>query len=128
MFEMSQRTLPAGAATLVALAALALCAADAPALAAPGVVIAQSSAAPDRAKQITAADAEIRSAQNQLEEARRRFEIGRKATQADRVNQLEGGGPYTDAYYLRVEALKQDVTKAQERLDRAITARKALDG
>jgi hypothetical protein len=95
---------------------------------AAGLATAQSSANPDRAKAIAAADAEVRSAQNQLEEARRRFEVGRKASSVDRVNQLEGGGPYTDAYYLRVEALKQDVTKAQERLDRAITARKALDG
>ena len=42
------------------------------------------------------------------------------------MNQLEGGGPYTDAYHLRVEQLKTDVVKAQQRLDRAITARKAI--
>ena len=89
--------------------------------------VAQSSGAQDRAKEIAAADAEVLSARNQLQQARRAFESGRKATSADRVNQLEGGGPYTDAYYLRVEALKTDVTKAQERLDRAITARKALE-
>jgi len=127
MLETPQPTRPV-TAMLVA-AVLAICAASAPALAAPGgTAVAQSSVAPDRAKQIAAADAEIRSAQNELVEARRRFETGRKATSADRVNQLEGGGPYTDAYYLRVEALKSDVTKAQERLDRAINARKALDG
>ena len=88
--------------------------------------LAQSSGSQDRAKEIAAADAEILSARNQLEQARRAFESGRKASSADRVNQLEGGGPYTDAYHLRVEALKADVTKAQVRLDRALTARKAL--
>lgn len=88
--------------------------------------LAQSSGAQDRAKEIAAADAEVLSARNQLEQARRAFESGRKASSTDRVNQLEGGGPYTDAYHLRVEALKADVTKAQARLDRALTARKAL--
>lgn len=93
---------------------------------AASIVVAQSTTAPDRAKEIAAADTEIRVARDQLDAARRRFEIGRKATSADRVNQLEGGGNYTDAYNLRVEQLKADVTKAQARLDRALDARKAL--
>lgn len=58
--------------------------------------------------------------------ARRRFEAGRKPAKTDRVNQLEGGANYTDAYTLRVEQLKVNVTKAQERLDHAIDARKAI--
>jgi predicted aconitase len=88
--------------------------------------VAQSQTTQDRTKQITAADTEIRVARDELTMARRRFESGRKPTAADRVNQLEGGGPHTDAYYLRVEQLKADVVKAQQRLDRAITARKAI--
>jgi hypothetical protein len=92
---------------------------------AASIVVAQSTP-PDRAKEIAAADTEIRVARDQLDAARRRFEIGRKATSADRVNQLEGGGNYTDAYNLRVEQLTADVTKAQARLDRALDARKAL--
>lgn len=125
MPAMTQRTFPART-TLVAIALLALAGASGPAPAAPGFLVAQAPATQDRAKEIAAADAEIRSAQNELNEARRRFEVGRKASKTDRVNQLEGGGPYTDAYYLRVEALKADVTKAQQRLDRAITTRKAI--
>jgi hypothetical protein len=93
---------------------------------AASVLVAQSTTAPDRAKEIAAADTEIRVARDQLDAARRRFEIGRKATSTDRVNQLEGGGNYTDAYNLRVEQLKADVTKAQARLQRALDARKAL--
>ena len=122
MVDRAFASLIAHPARLTVALLLSLCTAGA-----AGLVAAQTPADPDRAKAIAAADAEIRSAQNQLEEARRRFEIGRKAGSTDRVNQLEGGGPYTDAYYLRVEALKTDVTKAQERLDRAITARKALE-
>jgi hypothetical protein len=89
-------------------------------------VIAQAPATQDHAKAIAAADTEVRVARDALDEARRRFEAARKPTAADRVNGLEGGGPYTDAYLLRVEQLKADVTKAQERLDSAIRARKAL--
>lgn len=90
------------------------------------LVVAQSATTPDRAKEIAAADTEIRVARGELETARRRFEAGRTASSTDRVNQLEGGGAQTDAYYLRVEQLKADITKAQQRLDRAITARKAI--
>jgi|AP12_2_1047962.scaffolds.fasta_scaffold00591_6 hypothetical protein len=93
---------------------------------AASVVVAQSTTAQDRAKQIAAADTEIRVARDELDTARRRYEAGRKETSADRVNQLEGGGAQTDAFYLRVEHLKSVVTKAQERLDHAINARKAL--
>jgi len=88
-------------------------------------IVAQADA--DRASKIAAADVEIKVATDALSQARRRFEAGRQVTSKDRVNQLEGGGPMTDSYNLRVQALQQDVTKAQERLDRAITARKALD-
>ena len=104
----------------------ALIVAFAPGASAAGAEPLRVAQSQDRAKQIAAADAEILSARNQLEQARRAFESGRKTSSADRVNQLEGGGPYTDAYYLRVEALKAEVTKAQQRLDRALTARKAL--
>jgi hypothetical protein len=89
-------------------------------------LIAQAPASQDHAKAIAAADTEVSVARNALDEARRRLEAGLKATSADRVNQLEGGTHYTDAYYLRVEQLKADVTKAQERLDSALKARKAL--
>lgn len=89
-------------------------------------LVAQSAPAQDRVKEIAAADLEIRVAQGELEQARRRFEAGRRPVQTDRVNQLEGGGDHTDAYYLRVEQLKADVVKAQQRLDRAIDARKAI--
>lgn len=108
------------------LAALAPFVTDARAQGSASFVVAQSTTAPDRAKQISAADTEIRVARGELDEARRRYEAGRKETSADRVNRLEGGGAQTDAFYLRVEHLKSDVTKAQERLDRAINARKAL--
>jgi hypothetical protein len=81
----------------------------------------------DRTSKIAAADVEIKVATDELAQARRRFEAGRQMTSQDRVNQLEGGGPTTEAYNLRVRTLQQDVTKAQERLDRAIAARKALD-
>jgi hypothetical protein len=117
-----------GSLVLIALA-IALFVTDARAqgsASAASIVVAQSTTAPDRAKEIADADTEIRVARDQLDTARRRFEIGRKATSADRVNQLEGGGNYTDAYNLRVEQLSADVTKAQARLDRAIDARKAL--
>jgi spore coat polysaccharide biosynthesis protein SpsF (cytidylyltransferase family) len=113
-------------ARAVLFALVALNAAGASAQGTPALLVAQSPATSDRAKEIAAADAEIRVARGELEEARRRFEAGRKATSTDRVNQLEGGGPYTDAYHLRVEQLKTDVVKAQQRLDRAITARKAI--
>jgi hypothetical protein len=110
-------------------AALALASSVFPAAAAErvpdGVIVAQASA--DRASKIAAADVEIKVATDELSQARRRLEAGRHSTAKDRVNQLEGGGPMTDAYNLRVEALQKDVAKAQERLDRAITARKALD-
>jgi len=115
-------------ATAVLFAFLALHAEDARAQGAPVLLVAQSSVTQDRAKEIAAADTEIRVARNELEVARRRFEAGRKPTSADRVNQLEGGSSYTDAYHLRVEQLKADVAKAQQRLDRAITARKAIGG
>jgi hypothetical protein len=105
---------------------LAICATGARADGAAPVQVAQSTSAQDRATQIAAADTEIRVARDELETARRRFEAGRKPIQTDRVNQLEGGGAHTDAYYLRVEQLKANVTKAQERLDRAIVARKAI--
>ncbi|MCG6874374.1 MAG: hypothetical protein LJE97_04720 [Betaproteobacteria bacterium] len=107
-------------------ALLALIASAAGAQGTPTLIVAQSPTAQDRAKEIAAADTEIRVARGELEEARRRFEAGRKATSTDRVNQLEGGGAYTDAYHLRVEQLKADVVKAQQRLDRAISARKAI--
>jgi len=124
---MLARTMTSGTSGLraVLFAVVAAFAAGAGAEGADPFRVAQSSGT--RAKEIAAADAEIRSARNQLEEARRAFETGRRAGKTDRVNQLEGGGPYTDAYYLRVEALKADVTKAQQRLDQAITARKALE-
>jgi hypothetical protein len=99
--------------------------AQGPASAAP-IVVAQSTTTQDRAKEIAAADSEIRVARDELDTARRRFEAGRKPEKTDRVNQLEGGGDHTDAFYLRVEQLKADVTKAQQRLDRALDARKAL--
>lgn len=89
-------------------------------------LVAQAATTQDRAKQISAADTEIRVARDELETARRRFEAGRRPTQTDRVNQLEGGGDHTDAYYLRVEQLKANVVKAQQRLERAIDARKAI--
>lgn len=92
----------------------------------PNSLIAQSSTTQDHAKAIAAADAEIVVARDALDGARRRFEAGRQATSADRVNQLQGGTHYSDAYYLRVEQLKADVAKAQKRLDAAINARKAL--
>lgn len=107
-------------------ALLALIASGTGAQGTSALFVAQSPTAQDRAKEIAAADTEIRVARGELEEARRRFEAGRKATSADRVNQLEGGGAHTDAYYLRVEQLKADVVKAQQRLDRAISARKAI--
>ncbi len=90
-----------------------------------GTIVAQAGS--DRAGQIAAADVEIKVATDELAQARRRFEAGRQASSKDRVNQLEGGGPMTDAYHLRVEALQKDVAKAQARLDQAIAARKALD-
>jgi hypothetical protein len=105
---------------LVPIVAGADTSADAPFL------IAQAPATQDHAKAIAAADTEVLVARDALDEARRRFEAGRKASSADRVNQLEGGSHYTDAYYLRVEQLKADVTKAQGRLDSALKARKAL--
>ncbi|MCZ7563556.1 MAG: hypothetical protein M5U08_06845 [Burkholderiales bacterium] len=106
--------------------------AAAPALAAPGADasaarLAQATAAADHAGKIAAADVEIKVAVDELAQARRRLEAGRQATTKDRVNQLEGGGPMTEAYNLRVQALQQDVAKAQKRLDRALAARKALD-
>ncbi len=108
------------------LVGLALCATGARAEGARPFLVAQSAIKPERAKEIAAADTEIRVARGELDEARRRFEAGRKPSTTDRVNQLEGGGANTDAYYLRVEQLKANVTKAQERLDRAINARKAI--
>ena len=117
------------AAPLTFCVLLILLAVSAPGARAEGgapVQVAQSATTQDRAKQIAAADTEIRVARDELETARRRFEAGRKPAQTDRVNQLEGGGAHTDAYYLRVEHLKANVAKAQERLDRAIVARKAL--
>lgn len=113
-------------ATAVLFALVALYAAGAGAQDTSALVVAQSPATQDRAKEIAAADTEIRVARGELEEARRRFEAGRKVNSTDRVNQLEGGAAYTDAYHLRVEQLKADVVKAQQRLDRAITARKAI--
>jgi len=113
-------------ATAVLFALVALYAAGASAQDTSALVVAQSPATPDRAKEIVAADTEIRVARGELEEARRRFEAGRNVKSTDRVNQLEGGSAYTDAYHLRVEQLKADVVKAQQRLDRAITARKAI--
>lgn len=125
--------MPMNPSAAVALAAaLGLAASALPAAAAPGaahtpMLLAQTTASADRANKIAAADVEIRVATDELAQARRRFEAGRQITEKDRVNQLQGGGPMTDAYNLRVQALQQDVTKAQARLDRAITARKALD-
>ncbi|MGB8433925.1 MAG: hypothetical protein WCE38_06690 [Burkholderiales bacterium] len=111
---------------LLVLIALALFVTGARAQGSASVVVAQSTTAQDRTKQIAAADTEIRIARDELETARRRFEAGRKPAKTDRVNQLEGGGDHTDAYYLRVEQLQADVTKAQARLERALDARKAL--
>lgn len=119
--------------TAFAVPALFACAASAsPAIAAehplvPPMTVAQATASADRASKIAAADVEIKVATDELSQARRRLEAGRQVTAKDRVNQLEGGGPTTDAYNLRIQTLQQDVTKAQARLDQAITARKALD-
>jgi hypothetical protein len=117
---------PLGALVFLLLAPFAALAAGAEAKGDASFVIAQRPATQDHATAIAAADTDIRVASDALDEARRRFEMGRKPSSADRVNRLEGGSQYTDAYYLRVEQLKADVTKAQERLDSAIKARKAL--
>lgn len=117
--------------TAVALAlALGAAACVLPAAAASGAgvpLLAQATPSSDRATKIAAADVEIKVATDELQQARRRLEAGRQSTDKDRVNQLQAGGPLTDAYHLRVQALQQDVVKAQERLDRALAARKALD-
>ncbi|MCL4802157.1 MAG: hypothetical protein KJ025_21370 [Burkholderiales bacterium] len=116
------------AALLVPMIGLAAVpAAAAPQVDASAMHVAQATASADRSGNIAAADVEVKVAADELEKARRRLDAGRQPSDQDRVNQLKGGGPMTDAYHLRVQALQQDVAKAQARLDRALAARKALD-
>ena len=114
------------AAVLLAALSTALAAGAAIAGEQAAIVLSQASASAAEERKIAEADVEIRVANDELAQARRRLEAGTQATAKDRINQLRGGGPYTDAYHLRVKALREDVTKAQVRLDHAITARKAL--
>lgn len=71
-------------------------------------------------------DAEVRSAQQELDAAKAALEAGREPQPAERIGTAKGASRLNDAYFQRVRALEDAVANAQKRLDEALSQRKAV--
>ncbi len=71
------------------------------------------------------ADANVRNAQQELDSAKAALEAGREPLPGERTGTAGGGSRLLDAHFQRVKALEDAVTSAQQRLDDAVTQRKA---
>lgn len=97
-------------------------------LLAGGAVQAQAGKTPSRTEALDTADAEVRAALANLEEARKKLEAGREPLPGERTGLSGGKSRLTDAYFKRIERLERAVKNAEERLDRAYRARSDAKG
>jgi hypothetical protein len=79
-----------------------------------------------RSAALEAANAEIRAAQAAVEEARRRLQAGEEPLPGERTGIVGGNTRLNEDYFRRQEALKLDLLRAQQRLERAHDARNNL--
>jgi hypothetical protein len=86
----------------------------APPAAAPGA---------DRAARLRTADAEVRAATESLERARAQLQAGVEPLPGERTGTAGGGSRLNEAYDERQAANRKAVADAEERLQRAVTAR-----
>ena len=71
------------------------------------------------------ADAEVKSAQQSLDDAKAALEAGREPTENERIGVARGGTRLNEAYDQRIRSLENAVTAAQKRLDDALAKRNA---
>ncbi len=71
------------------------------------------------------ADAEVRSAQQELDAAKASLEAGKEPLPGERIGTAGGASRLNDAYFQRQKALEETVASAQKRLDHVIAQRKA---
>jgi hypothetical protein len=73
----------------------------------------------ERSRALEAAHAEVRAAQQALEEARRRQLAGEEPLPGERTGNVGGKSRLNEAYFARQDQLKQAVQQAEQRLERA---------
>jgi hypothetical protein len=98
--------------------------------AAPGAGSAASKPAAEdpsasRSRRLAEADAEVRAAEEALNQARLRQIAGREPEAGERTGTATGGSRLNEAYDDRQRANEKAVAEAQARLDRAVAARNA---
>jgi len=71
------------------------------------------------------ADASIKSAQQELDNAKAALEAGREPQPGERIGIAGGGSRLNEAYEQRIKGLEDAVAAAQKRLDEALAARNA---
>lgn len=69
------------------------------------------------------ADAQVKAALANLEQATKKLEAGREPLPGERVGLKDGKSRLTDAYFKRIGRLEKAVKQAEARLDRAYRAR-----
>lgn len=72
---------------------------------------------------LVTADADVRTAQTNLEQARAALEAGREPQPGERIGTAGGASRLTDAYQQRLKGLEDAVAAAQKQLDDAIARR-----
>lgn len=77
---------------------------------------------------LDAADAQVKAALANLEQARKKLETGREPLPGERVGLRDGKSRLTDAYFKRIGRLEKAVKQAESRLDRAYRARSDAKG
>lgn len=77
---------------------------------------------------LDAADAQVKAALANLEQARKKLEAGREPLPGERVGLKDGKSRLTDAYFKRIGQLEKAVKEAEARLDRAYRARSDAKG
>jgi hypothetical protein len=79
----------------------------------------------DRAARLRTADAEVRAATESLERARAQLQSGTEPLPGERTGTAGGGSRLNEAYEERQAANRRAVADAEERLQRAVSARNA---
>ena len=75
---------------------------------------------------LEAANAEVSAAERDLQVARRKLEVGREPQAGERLGTAKGASRLSPEYEARVAGLEREVAAAEERLQRAYTARNSL--
>jgi len=74
---------------------------------------------------LDAADEQVKSAQQALDQAKAALEAGREPQPGERIGTASGASRLNEVYFQRIQSLEQAVSAAQKRLDDALAARNA---